>query len=124
MIRSAIAQGDNPNFTEQHFNIGQTLGKRFSPFHKAWLTAGFNYIDVSEYQPGRTLSTDGRDRYLSLIAGAKHDTRDLWEYPTRGMFGTAATVAMAAAKGVSIVRVHDTAEMVDVVKVATAITKG
>jgi dihydropteroate synthase len=43
------------------------------------------------------------------------------ENPAERIFGTAATVALCAAKGVSIVRVHDVAEMVDVVKVANAI---
>jgi len=37
--------------------------------------------------------------------------------PADRIFGTAATVALCAAAGVSIVRVHDVAEMVDVVKV-------
>jgi len=40
------------------------------------------------------------------------------ENPADRIFGTAATVALCAAAGVSIVRVHDVAEMVDVVKVA------
>lgn len=40
------------------------------------------------------------------------------EEPSDRIFGTAATVALCAAAGVSIVRVHDVAEMVDVVKVA------
>jgi dihydropteroate synthase len=37
------------------------------------------------------------------------------------IFGTAATVALCAAAGVSIVRVHDVAEMVDVVKIINAV---
>lgn len=37
------------------------------------------------------------------------------------IFGTAATVALTVTAGVSIVRVHDVAEMVDVVKVANTI---
>jgi len=37
------------------------------------------------------------------------------------VFGTAATVAICVANGASIVRVHDVAEMVDVVKMADAI---
>ena len=41
--------------------------------------------------------------------------------PAERIFGTAATVALCVATGVSIVRVHDVAEMVDVVKVANAI---
>lgn len=41
--------------------------------------------------------------------------------PADRIFGTAASVALCVDKGVSIVRVHDVAEMVDVVKVANAI---
>ncbi len=41
--------------------------------------------------------------------------------PADRIFGTAATVALCVAAGVSIVRVHDVAEMVDVVKVARAV---
>jgi dihydropteroate synthase len=43
------------------------------------------------------------------------------ENPADRIFGTAATVALCAAAGVSIVRVHDVAEMVDVVKVTNVI---
>jgi dihydropteroate synthase len=39
-------------------------------------------------------------------------------------YGTAATVALAAAAGIDIVRVHDVAEMRDVVRVADAIERG
>jgi len=45
------------------------------------------------------------------------------EKPADRIFGTAATVALCAAAGVSVVRVHDVAEMVDVVKVVNAIEK-
>ena len=41
--------------------------------------------------------------------------------PADRIFGTAASVALCVAEGISIVRVHDVAEMVDVVKVANAI---
>ena len=41
--------------------------------------------------------------------------------PVDRIFGTAASVALCVAAGVSIVRVHDVADMVDVVKVANAI---
>ncbi|MGD8787591.1 MAG: dihydropteroate synthase [Phycisphaerales bacterium] len=43
------------------------------------------------------------------------------EKPAERIFGTAATVALCAVAGVSIVRVHDVAEMADVVKVANQI---
>ena len=40
------------------------------------------------------------------------------------LFGTAATVALAAHAGIDIVRVHDVAEMRDVVRVSDAIARG
>jgi dihydropteroate synthase len=43
---------------------------------------------------------------------------------TERQFGTAATVALAIAAGVDIVRVHDVAEMADVVKVSDALVRG
>ena len=43
------------------------------------------------------------------------------ENPVERIFGTAASVALCVAAGVSIVRVHDVAEMVDVVKTTSAI---
>jgi dihydropteroate synthase len=42
----------------------------------------------------------------------------------RRAFGTAAVVALAAAAGIDIVRVHDVAEMRDVVRVADAVARG
>jgi dihydropteroate synthase len=45
------------------------------------------------------------------------------ENPADRIFGTAATVALCAATGVSIVRVHDVAEMVDVVKIINAVER-
>ena len=45
------------------------------------------------------------------------------EKPTERIFGTAATVAFCAAAGVSIVRVHDVAEMIEIVKIVNAIKR-
>jgi dihydropteroate synthase len=45
------------------------------------------------------------------------------ETPAERLFGTVATVALCVAAGVSIVRVHDVTEVVDVVKVANAISR-
>ncbi|MBN2592235.1 MAG: dihydropteroate synthase [Sedimentisphaerales bacterium] len=57
-----------------------------------------------------------RKRFIGQITGK--------EKPAERIFGTAATVALCAAAGVSIVRVHDVAEMVDVVAVAYRIKPG
>lgn len=45
---------------------------------------------MTENRTGRTLSPLGIDRYLSFSLGAKHDTRNLTEYATSGIFGGAA----------------------------------
>ncbi len=61
----------------------------------------------------RVLVGTSRKRLIGKITG-KEKSADR-------IFGTAATVALCAAAGVSIVRVHDVAEMVDVVKVVNAV---
>jgi dihydropteroate synthase len=64
--------------------------------------------------PGyRVLIGTSRKRFIGEITGK--------EEPAERIFGTAATVTLCAAAGVSIVRVHDVAEMADVVKVVNAI---
>ena len=57
----------------------------------------------------RVLVGTSRKSFIGRITGK--------EIPEERIFGTAATVALCAAAGISIVRVHDVAEMVDVVKV-------
>jgi dihydropteroate synthase len=61
----------------------------------------------------RVLVGTSRKRFIGRITGK--------EKPSERIFGTAATVALCASAGVSIVRVHDVAEMVSVVKVANTI---
>lgn len=61
----------------------------------------------------RVLVGTSRKSFIGQITGK--------ENPADRIFGTAASVALCVAAGVSIVRVHDVAEMVDVVKTANAI---
>jgi dihydropteroate synthase len=61
----------------------------------------------------RVLVGTSRKSFIGKITGE--------ENPSERIFGTASTVALCAAAGVSVVRVHDVAEMVDVVKVANLI---
>ena len=64
----------------------------------------------------RVLVGTSRKSFIGQITGKKD--------PSDRIFGTAATVALCAAAGVSIVRVHDVAAMADVIRVAGAIKKG
>ncbi len=63
----------------------------------------------------RVLVGASRKRFLGTLTGKRN--------PADRVFGTAATVALCVAAGVSVVRVHDVAEMLDVVKVADAIMR-
>jgi len=63
----------------------------------------------------RVLMGTSRKSFIGKITGK--------ENPAERLFGTAATVALCVAAGVSVVRVHDVAEMIDVVKLARAICK-
>jgi dihydropteroate synthase len=61
----------------------------------------------------RVLVGASRKRFIGTITGR--------EKPADRVFGTAATVALCAAAGVSVVRVHDVAAMRDVVKIVRAV---
>ncbi len=64
----------------------------------------------------RVLVGTSRKSFIGKITGR--------EDPSERIYGTAATVALCAAAGVSIVRVHDVAEMVDVAAVANRMGTG
>ncbi|MBL7214436.1 MAG: dihydropteroate synthase [Phycisphaerae bacterium] len=63
----------------------------------------------------RVLVGTSRKRFIGQLTGK--------DVPADRIFGTAATVALSIEKGVSIVRVHDVAEMADVVKLTNAIKR-
>jgi dihydropteroate synthase len=66
--------------------------------------------------PGRPLLVGtSRKSTLGVVLGRAEDER---------AWGTAATMALAVAGGVDIVRVHDVAAMVDVVRMADAVVRG
>ncbi len=72
-------------------------------------------MDTFTQTPYRTLIGASRKRFLGSITG--HDN------PADRIFATAATVALSATAGIDIVRVHDIAPMVDVIKTVSAIAQ-
>ena len=62
----------------------------------------------------RVLVGPSRKNFIGKLTGK--------ENPADRILGTAAAVALCAAAGVSIIRVHDVAEMLDVVKIVNKIT--
>jgi len=81
---SGTIQYHDNNFTNIQYKAAFTLGKHITKKFSVFTDYRFYFLRVSEYQPGRTLSPDGVDRYLYLGAGAMFDSRDLIEYATKG----------------------------------------
>jgi len=90
-------------FIDPGIGFGKTLE------HNLLLLRNIDKFVVSGY---RVLIGTSRKSFIGKLTGK--------EKPSDRIFGTAASVALCVAAGVSIVRVHDVAEMVDVVKVVNA----
>lgn len=103
--RAEIAQkagvGKEKIFIDPGIGFGKTLE------HNLELLRSIDIFVNSGY---RVLLGTSRKSFIGAITGKKK--------PKERIFGTAATVALAAVAGVSVARVHDVAQMVDVVKVA------
>ena len=91
----------NMIFIDPGIGFGKTLE------HNLLLLRNINKFIATGY---RVLAGTSRKSFIGKLIGR--------EKPSERVFGTAATVALCVAAGVSIVRVHDVAEMVDVVKVS------
>lgn len=94
-------------FIDPGIGFGKTLAHNL---------ALLKYIDRFVATGYRVLVGTSRKRFIGSLTGR--------EEPQGRVFGTAATVALCAAAGVSIVRVHDVAAMHDVVRVTVAIQEG
>ncbi len=91
-------------FIDPGIGFGKTLE------HNLLLLRNLDKLVATGY---RVLVGPSRKGFIGKITGR--------DKPAERVFGTAAAVAYCVAAGVSIVRVHDVPEMVDVVKVARAI---
>jgi dihydropteroate synthase len=108
MSRAKRAEGfgieKNMIFIDPGIGFGKTT------VHNLELLRNLDRFVASGY---RVLVGTSRKRFIGELTGKKG--------PGERIFGTAATVALAAAAGVSVVRVHDVGEMVDVLKITRAI---
>jgi dihydropteroate synthase len=93
-------------FIDPGIGFGKTLE------HNLLLLRNIDRFATAGY---RVLTGTSRKSFIGKIIGK--------EKPSDRVFGTAATVALCAAAGVSIIRAHDVAEMVDVIKLAKAISQ-
>ncbi|MBN2271087.1 MAG: dihydropteroate synthase [Sedimentisphaerales bacterium] len=91
-------------FLDPGIGFGKTLE------HNLTLLRNIDKFVASGY---RVLVGTSRKSFIGKITGKKD--------PADRIFGTAATVALCAAAGVSILRVHDVAQTLDIVRVTEAI---
>ncbi len=103
-------QAEEFGITKEKIFIDPGIGFGKTAEHNLLLLKNIDKFVASGY---RVLAGTSRKSFIGKITGK--------EEPSKRIYGTAATVALCVAAGVSIVRVHDVAEMVDVVKVVSAI---
>lgn len=77
---------NSTNYDEDVFFSEINVGKRFGLFHELNVTAGYHYVKVPEYSPGRTITTSGIDRNVYAAVKYKYDSRDLNVYPNDGTY--------------------------------------
>ena len=74
------------DFDERHITASLTIGQRYGIAHTAWFTLGYEYVGITNYFPGSTISPSGEDMFPVIGAGYTYDTRDLQEYPSYGSY--------------------------------------
>ncbi len=108
LARAKKAQGFGIDKSGIFIDPGIGFGKTLK--HNLLLLKSIDRFIATGY---RVLVGTSRKSFVGKLTGQ--------ENPAERLFGTAATVALCVAAGVSIVRVHDVPEMVDVVRVTDAI---
>ena len=73
-------------FDELNYDLNGTVGKRFTLSQTAGLNLGYHAIHVTSWYSGRTVSNDGTDRFPYATVFYGLDSRDLYEYASRGEY--------------------------------------
>lgn len=84
-LTNSIPSSEN-NYENYNFGAGLTLGKYYSRNFSVNGGLRFNIVETSQYEPERTVSSDGKDEYLTFSAAGKFDTRNSSEYTLLGSY--------------------------------------
>jgi len=109
-LMTRAGRAEQFGIAKEHIFIDPGIGFGKTLDHNLTLLKNIDKFVASGY---RVLVGTSRKSFIGKITGK--------EDPAQRIFGTAATVALCAAAGVSILRVHDVGEMLDVVNVAKVI---
>ncbi len=81
-----VITASDTNFDNTEYYGQLTVGKYISGRISVFTDIAYNYLKVSQYAPGRTLSPTGTDKYMTLGAGVSYDSRDIIEFATKGFY--------------------------------------
>jgi outer membrane protein assembly factor BamA len=74
------------NYDNFRFHTLLRLGKYVTDRLNFYTDFGYDYLRVSVYSRGRTLSTTGKDKYFVMGIGSKYDSRNIIEFATKGYY--------------------------------------
>ncbi|MGB3016201.1 MAG: POTRA domain-containing protein, partial [Ignavibacteria bacterium] len=72
------------NYSIENFKTSLSLGKFLSREFSVTGILRFNLLESSQYEPGRTVSPDGKDQFGTFSVNGRYDTRNSYEYTTSG----------------------------------------
>ena len=111
-LATSAARAVAAGIPREHVILDPGIGFGKTPEHNLALLRSLESLVALGFP---TLVGTSRKSTIGKLTGRNVDER---------VFGTAATIALAIAAGVDIVRVHDVAQMRDVVRVSDAIVRG
>jgi outer membrane protein assembly factor BamA len=83
---SGTIRYNDANFDFYRFNSLLTVGKYIAEKLSLFADIGYDYLRVSQYAVGRTVSPTGKDKYFITGLGLKYDSRDIYDFATKGYY--------------------------------------
>ncbi len=81
---SSALPSDDINFVNHNFKVSYSLGKYFSEYFSVRSELAYRLLDQSGYFPGSTVSSDGKDNFMTFGVIGKYDSRNSTEYTLSG----------------------------------------
>ncbi len=91
VIAEYLYRGD---FNQKDYSASIDLGKRFGLFNRMDFLLGYTYVETPFYITGINASRGRIDRTLSFGISYTHDTRDLAQFPSKGLYTKADLMLM------------------------------
>ncbi len=77
------------DFDQKNITGSMQLGKRFGLYQRLALDLGYSYVETPFFIKGISASDSRIDRAPFVSLAYSYDTRDLAQFPTKGLFGSA-----------------------------------